>query len=883
MIALRFVFTALIFSFASGSLAESKGSRFERSQLKNNAIGAPLASNSGDYYLKPNGEKVSFYRKKDIYAVRKKAGAATSSITTKQRYKAQFGDRVEIISGHQLGGIEVVRLKNEVVAQATSKMAFEIKPEMLQLLDSSTKNMMPVFTSKNGQADFLLLPKVTIGFNDGVSEAENISLLNKKYNLNLIRKLKLSANVYSMAFSNSNIDPSAQFSVIRRIMKEPSVEWVEPQFHIKPIKEKFIPNDPLFSQQWNLANQGFRGSRCDTDCDADNAWDINNANGIGAVTGSGTVIAVVDDGVQLDHPDLVNNIWVNTSEIAGNNIDDDGNGYIDDINGYDFVTDDSNTVCENNISISVSDGISGQDADPSPRATANCVLANERLDEDNHGTAVAGILAAQGNNNQGIAGVAYGAKIMAIRAISDFDETPLVVDNESFCNTIAEAMEYAAQHADVINNSWSLPIFCMALDSALTRVTSGTVTVGLGSKRTGGSPVIFASGNNAGGWLKVTVPVTAGKHAYEWRLLRSAFPEDFDIDDDTVWLDDIVWPDGTNESFESGIGDFTTEWGLNSCDALCTTSFGEKPVWDIETRQEFVRSGSQAARIQALRGVKDSDCGNSYLHQIKDGPAGVVSFWVWVSTDFQEGSDKFEFLIDGKETISYGDLAAFGFVENNVAYPASNGNISALSTGVIAVGSSTSGDLSGISSASLSAEERAPYSQYGPTLDLVAPSSGQHLGITTTDRTGVDGYASNDYTSTFGGTSASAPVVSGVAAAMLALNPALTAAQVKTMLRNSADKIGLAPYVNGRNDFHGYGRVNMFGALTLANGGSLISDASSCFAEPFDYHVADDLLISRYQPQAIESCPAMGVSEVSDDGFCFAIKTASGGAAVICL
>ncbi|MBL4673896.1 MAG: S8 family serine peptidase, partial [Arenicella sp.] len=654
-------------------------------------------------------------------------------------------------------------------------------------------------------------------------------------------------------------------------------------FYVKPIKQEFTPNDSLISQQWNLIDPGFRGSRCDTDCDANNAWDIGNANGVGAVTGSGMVIAVVDDGVQLDHPDLINNIWVNTAEDSGMvGVDDDGNGYIDDINGYDFVTDSDGTVCDNNPLTSLSDGDPGQDADPSPRATANCVLANEPLNEDNHGTAVAGILAAEGNNNLGIAGVAYSAEIMAIRAISDFDQVPLSSDDEPFCNTIAEAMEYAAQHADVINNSWSLPIFCMALNSSLTKVTSGTVTVGLGSKRANGSPVIFASGNNASGWVKVTVPVTSGKHAYEWRLLRSAFPQDFETDDDTVWLDDIVWPDNSSEDFETGMGDFTTQWVLNSCDAECAENFGEEPVWDIEARQEFVRSGSQSARILAFDGVDDSDCGNSYLHQIKDGPAGVISFWLWVSTDTQEGSDKFEFLIDGEEVISYGDLAAFGFVDNRVAYPASSGNASVMPTGVIAVGSSTSGDLSGLSSISAEAEERASYSQYGPALDLVAPSSDQHLGVTTTDRTGADGYVSGDYTSSFGGTSASAPVVSGIAAAMLAVNPALTAAQVKAKLRDSADKIGRVPYVSGRNDFHGYGRVNMYSALLVVPDSNPPNPDPMCSGASFDYTVANDLLLSRYQPQAAEFCPALG-PKVPDDSLCLPIVTKGGNAAVICL
>jgi subtilisin family serine protease len=878
---LLLVLCGLSFTAPSSALDKFKVER------QRSGISAPLVD-KGDYYRHADGRELKFYRKKDIYVVRKKsasmkAGKANNNLSATQRFSAQFGERVQALSGHQLGGLEVVRIDNQPLGKIAAKQNFDIKPEMLAALDSSTQSMMPVFTTKQGQADLLLLPKVTIELNDSIDQADALSLLGGKYGLRVVRKLKLSADVYSMAFENSNIDPSLQFSQIRRMMNESFVAWAEPQFYVKPIKQEFTPNDTLIGQQWNLVNKGFRGSRCDTDCDANNAWDIGDANGTGSVIGTGVVIAVIDDGVQLDHPDLINNIWINAGEIVGNDIDDDGNGYIDDINGYDFVTDDNGTVCENNLSQSLNDGdvgpmgSFGQDANPSPRATANCVLAGEPLEEDNHGTAVAGILAAQGNNGLGIAGVAYGAKIMAIRVISAFDEAPLAADNEGFCNTIAEAMEYAAQHADVINNSWSLPIFCSVLDAALIRVNAGTVTTGLGSKRAGGSPVIFASGNNASGWVKVTVPVKAGKHAYEWRLLRSAFPQDFETDDDTVWLDDIVWPDSSSESFETGIGDFTTQWVLNSCNAECTENIGDEPVWDIEARQQFVRSGIQSARIQAFDGVDESDCGNSYLHQIKEGPAGVISFWVWVSTDFQEGSDKFEFLIDGEEVISYGDLAAFGFVDNRVAYPASSGNASVMPTGVIAVGSSTSGDLSGLSSVSEEAEERASYSQYGPTLDLVAPSSDQHLGITTTDRTGADGFVSGDYTASFGGTSASAPVVSGVAAAMLAVNSALTAAQVKAKLRESADKIGRATYVGGRNDFHGYGRVNMFSALS-----ELVVPDSMCSAATFDYTVANDLLLSRYQPQAGGFCSALGPM-APDDSICLPIRAKNGNTAVICL
>lgn len=127
--------------------------------------------------------------------------------------------------------------------------------------------------------------------------------------------------------------------------------------------------------------------------------------------GKGTVVAVIDTGVDYTHKDLADNIWVNEGEIPGNGIDDDGNGYVDDVYGVDFVEGDS---------------------DP--------------MDEHGHGTHVAGIIAMTPGNGGGV-GVAYGAKIMCIRAGQA---------NGSFASSdIAKAIKYAADNgADVINMSF---------------------------------------------------------------------------------------------------------------------------------------------------------------------------------------------------------------------------------------------------------------------------------------------------------------------------------------------------------------------------------------------------------------------------------------------
>jgi len=163
---------------------------------------------------------------------------------------------------------------------------------------------------------------------------------------------------------------------------DPDVEYAEPNY----IRRAFLmPNDPDFDKLWGLHNTGQTGGTQDADIDAPEAWDTQTGS-------SNVVIAVIDTGADLDHVDIIDNIWKNTGEdwlggSPGNDgWDNDGNGKPDDYYGWDFVNNDNDP-----------------DDDNAP---------------DYHGTHVSGIIGARGNNNVGITGVCWSASIVPLKILA---------------------------------------------------------------------------------------------------------------------------------------------------------------------------------------------------------------------------------------------------------------------------------------------------------------------------------------------------------------------------------------------------------------------------------------------------------------------------------
>ena len=135
-----------------------------------------------------------------------------------------------------------------------------------------------------------------------------------------------------------------------------------------------VPDDPDFAgRQWPHRNTGANNGIAGADLGSTRAWDLRT-------DAAEVIVAVIDSGIRTDHPDLTVNLWVNPGEIPGNGRDDDGNGYIDDVHGINAITGSGNPA-----------------------------------DDLGHGTHVAGIIGAVGNNGVGITGVAWRVKLMGLK------------------------------------------------------------------------------------------------------------------------------------------------------------------------------------------------------------------------------------------------------------------------------------------------------------------------------------------------------------------------------------------------------------------------------------------------------------------------------------
>jgi len=262
-----------------------------------------------------------------------------------------------------------------------------------------------------------------------------------KLGVSVAREIKLSYGSLHVVKVNSQ---KSMTNVISDLKNSDLVEYAEPNFIYKieghkatqDIATDFAaPSDPMFGQLWGLKNTGTNEPKnssamqgtAGADIDALRAWEITK--------GSRSVkVAIIDTGIDYNHPDLKNNIWTNQAELNGRpGVDDDKNGFIDDIHGWDFANND-----------------------------------NDPLDGHGHGTHCSGTIGAEHNNGVGVAGVMSEVTFIAVKFLSDAGSGTL--------EDAVKAIDYATKlNVDIMSNSWGGGGYSEALKEAIVRAGSAGI------------------------------------------------------------------------------------------------------------------------------------------------------------------------------------------------------------------------------------------------------------------------------------------------------------------------------------------------------------------------------------------------------------------------
>lgn len=251
--------------------------------------------------------------------------------------------------------------------------------------------------------------EVLVRFHPAKGKMRDVRTWAQRYGVEVKRRLLLPGG-----YIISSVAPASR--ILSEIKTDPALLYASVPRVLEPCAT--LPNDPLFANQWQLRNTGQSGGVVGADIGAPLAWDVT--------TGSAhTVLAIVDSGIELSHPDLVGRLWVNPGEIPGNGLDDDNNGFTDDVHGWNFY--------------------SGS-PDVSPTL--------------GHGTNVAGLAGAASNNGIGVAGVNWQAPLMIANIFS-----PEGYATEA---DAVDALVYACDNgARVINASWGSPGYSPLLEDAV--------------------------------------------------------------------------------------------------------------------------------------------------------------------------------------------------------------------------------------------------------------------------------------------------------------------------------------------------------------------------------------------------------------------------------
>lgn len=315
-----------------------------------------------------------------------------------------------------------------------------------------------------------------------------------------------------------------------------------PNAQAAPTRPMAQPDDPLFTEQWNLYTPDTAGQTITPDINVVPAWDVT--------TGApDTVIAILDSGVDLEHPDLASKIWVNQDEIPGNGVDDDNNGYVDDVNGWDFVDDD-----------------------------------NRPQDEGGWGTFMAGIAGAATNNGIGIAGIAWNTPIMPVRILTRDDMGQATATMDNIVAGIRYAVDNGARiiHLGFYIEEWNLTDEQRsALETAVNEAhDAGALLVApVGDHGLAGNPTVYPAA------LQNVIGVTATNRNME-RLAAAGYGPFVDLAAPGVNLRGLL-PEGRYDPPASG-----SEFAAPHVSALAALIWAVNPSLTPDQVREFMRDSA---------------------------------------------------------------------------------------------------------------------------------------------------------------------------------------------------------------------------------------------------------------------------------------------------
>ena len=313
---------------------------------------------------------------------------------------------------------------NIVTRENVSKSLFA-NDHVIIKLKSIDKTVIAASNKENSSGYEEILRNIAGKLDIGIKRIKKLYPTDKVHFVELAKKYEL--ETYYVLFFNGKYDIP---KLCDKIEKNNSVDFSEPDFigeagaeSSKYTRETMVPNDEFYGRQWGLHNDGTtststgRPGKKGADMNVEKGWDIDKGS-------ESVIVALLDSGVKLDHPDLAGRIWVNTKETR-NGRDDDGNGMIDDINGWNFAY-------EN----------------------------NDVIDDAGHGTNIAGTVGAVTNNAFGYAGLDQRCKLMICKDLDD--------ENLGQYSWWSSALYYAANNgAKVINMSEGGFDYSKTLDNAI--------------------------------------------------------------------------------------------------------------------------------------------------------------------------------------------------------------------------------------------------------------------------------------------------------------------------------------------------------------------------------------------------------------------------------